>query len=201
MNRAKIVALCTLAACGYGIVHDQITVRVCSEYFSVAHPPLFPTDSPTLLALCWGVAATWWVGLALGTVLALVSHAGPGAPTPAASFYQPVGVLLAVMGLAAFAAGLVGYGLTRGGFVPVPGVVRRIVPVWKEARFVAAWCAHLTSYLVGAAGGALVCLRAWNARGRPAALALMPRGRAATVRAGCIALVGALVWWWRWRAH
>jgi len=46
-----------------GIAHDEITVRVCAEYFTIAHPPLFPTASRTLLAACWGIAAT--VGLAL----------------------------------------------------------------------------------------------------------------------------------------
>ena len=64
------------------------------------------------------------------------------------------------MGLAALAAEAVGYGLTRGGFVPVPTFVERIVPAGKEARFMAAWCAHLTSYLVGTAGGAWVCFHA-----------------------------------------
>ena len=92
----------------------------------------------------------------------MVAQAGPGEPAPVAAFYRPVGMLLAVMGFAAFAAGLAGYGLTRGGFI---------------------------------------CWRVWNTLGRPMAIALLPRGRAATVRAGLIVLAGAAVWWWRWRAR
>ncbi|HEU4754510.1 MAG TPA: hypothetical protein VFU47_15485, partial [Armatimonadota bacterium] len=57
-------------------MHDQVTVRVCVEYFTVAHPPLITTDSPTLLALAWGVVATWWVGLALGVMLGLAARLG-----------------------------------------------------------------------------------------------------------------------------
>ena len=56
----KIVALCTLAAIGYGLVLDQITIRICEEYFTVFHPQVLPEgSSKTLLALAWGVLATW----------------------------------------------------------------------------------------------------------------------------------------------
>jgi len=70
MQFLKIVGLGVLAAIGYGIVHDQVTVRVCLEYFTIFHPRLISSTSPTLLALAWGVAATWWVGLPLGLGLA-----------------------------------------------------------------------------------------------------------------------------------
>ena len=62
---AQIILLSILSACLYGVVHDQITIRVCLEYFTVAHPPYFPTHSPTLLAICWGVAATAGIGAVL----------------------------------------------------------------------------------------------------------------------------------------
>lgn len=182
-------------------MHDQITVRVCEEYLSVAHPPLFPTSSPTLLALCWGIAAAWWVGLALGAALAFVSGAGSGEPLPVRAFYRPVGVLLVVMGSTAFAAGLIGYGLTQGGFLPVPTFVEAMVPTGKEIRFMAVWAAHSASYLVGVTGGAWVCFRAWQARGKPAGLPLLPRGWAAWLRTAVIVGVGAAVWWWRRRTR
>lgn len=40
----KIVLLCIVAAALYGIVHDQFTARICVEYFSIGHPPLFHSD-------------------------------------------------------------------------------------------------------------------------------------------------------------
>lgn len=55
---AKIVFFCVLAAVVYGLLHDQVTAHLCVEYFSVAHPPVFHTGSPFLLALGWGVIAT-----------------------------------------------------------------------------------------------------------------------------------------------
>ena len=80
MKKLQIVLLSVLAACSYGVIHDQITARLCIEYFTVAHPPLFHTGSTTLLALCWGVSATAGIGAALGVVLAMVSQSD--GPTP-----------------------------------------------------------------------------------------------------------------------
>jgi hypothetical protein len=71
----KIVALCTASAVLYGICHDQVTARVCVEYFTVGHAPIFHTESPTLLAFWFGTMATWWVGLILGVLAALAARA------------------------------------------------------------------------------------------------------------------------------
>ena len=51
MQAIRIILLATLAAIAYGVVHDQVTARICVEYFTIGHPPVFRTTSPTLLAL------------------------------------------------------------------------------------------------------------------------------------------------------
>jgi len=61
MQFTRIVLTCVVASVLYGILHDQVTAHICVEYFSVFHSPVFPTESPTLLALGWGVIATWWM--------------------------------------------------------------------------------------------------------------------------------------------
>jgi hypothetical protein len=33
-----IILLSIASAVGYGIVHDQITARICIEYFTIGHP-------------------------------------------------------------------------------------------------------------------------------------------------------------------
>src|ERR1700742_3819758 len=78
MEFAKIILFCLAAAIVYGILHDQVTAHLCVEYFTVAHPQVFHTQSPFLLALGWGVIATWWVGLPLGILLAAVARLGTG---------------------------------------------------------------------------------------------------------------------------
>ena len=76
MQFIAIVALCVLAAVTYGVIHDQVTARVCVEYFTIGHPPIFGTDDPTLLGIGWGVLATWWVGVILGIPLAAAARLG-----------------------------------------------------------------------------------------------------------------------------
>lgn len=73
MEGFKIVLLCIVSAVVYGILHDQVTARVCVEYFTIGHPQVFQTESPTLLALGWGIIATWWSGLLVGIALAFTS--------------------------------------------------------------------------------------------------------------------------------
>src|SRR5439155_1067124 len=99
MQAIRIILLATLAAIAYGVVHDQVTARVCVEYFTIGHPPVFNTDSPTLLALGWGVIATWSVGLLLGVSAALVSRLGHRPKYTAACLVRPIAVLLVVMGV------------------------------------------------------------------------------------------------------
>src|SRR5688500_10199748 len=76
MQSLAIIALCILFAAVYGILHDQFTARVCVEYFTIGHPPVFDTEDPTLLGLGWGVIATWWVGLIMGLPLAVAARLG-----------------------------------------------------------------------------------------------------------------------------
>jgi phosphotransferase system glucose/maltose/N-acetylglucosamine-specific IIC component len=70
----QIVCLSTWAAIVYGILHDQVTVRVCLEYFTVGHVPIFGDQPPTILAILWGTTASWWMGAFLGIFLALALY-------------------------------------------------------------------------------------------------------------------------------
>lgn len=50
MEALRIVALSVLAAVTYGVLHDQVTARMCLEYFTVAHPDVVGHE-PTIIAL------------------------------------------------------------------------------------------------------------------------------------------------------
>src|SRR5947199_10373702 len=95
---AAIILLCIAGAVVYGIIHDQITARICVEYFTIGHPAIFGTDDPTLLGLGWGVIATWWVGLILGVPLALCSRVGAWPQFTAGRLGRPLAVLLMIVG-------------------------------------------------------------------------------------------------------
>ncbi len=169
MESLKIIALCVVAACLYGILQDQVTARVCVEYLSVWHPPIFATQSPTLLGLGWGVVATWWVGAMLGVGLALCARAGRAPKLAAADLLRPVGRLMLVVGAVALLAGLVGYALARSGEVFVVGPVAEEVPAARHARFLADLWAHNAAYLAGFIGGIVLCVRTVRRRRRAGA--------------------------------
>lgn len=166
MPSIRIVLLCVAAAVLYGITQDQVTARVCVEYFTVGHPPLFDTDSPTLLAFGWGTVATWWVGLPLGLGLAVAARAGKGPQRSASELVGPVAQLLGVIAVAAVAAGLVGWLLARAGVITLaPYLANRIAPD-RHAAFLADGAAHLAAYAVGGLGGVVLSWRVWRARQR-----------------------------------
>ena len=160
--------MCIGAAVVYGIAHDQVTARVCVEYFTVGHPPVFGTDDPTLLGLGWGVLATWWVGLLLGVPLAVAARAGSRPKRSVGSFARPLAILLAVMAACALAAGVLGWFLGRNGVVLLVGPIAHALPPDRHVPFLADLWAHSASYLVGLVGGVVLMVLVWRSRGRAA---------------------------------
>ena len=166
MQSLGIVFLCVVAAVLYGATHNQITARVCVEYFTIGHPPMFGTDNPTLLGLGWGICATWWVGLLLGVPLAVAARAGRRPKRSIESLVRPVAWLLAVTAVCALGAGSIGWLLALSGAVFLVGPIANEVPPARHVPFLADLWAHSTSYLVGCVGGVVVIVRVWRSRGR-----------------------------------
>ena len=153
MESLKIIALSFLAAVAYGILHDQVTARVCLEYFTEAHPRIIASRDPTRLALAWGVVATWWVGLPLGLILAIASRAGSPPRRSARELIRPLLLLLGIMAALALAAGIAGFVAAQSGRASIPTPLSTRIPPGRHARFIADLWAHRMSYLSGAAGG------------------------------------------------
>jgi hypothetical protein len=168
----KIVGLTVAAAVLYGILHDQVTARVCVEYFTRGHPPIFGgLESPTLLGLAWGVIATWWAGACVGVPLAIASRVGPWPQLAARDLVKPLLMLFLVMGICAGTAGAVGWHRAERD-IELRRSVAEVAPPNHQVAFVAAWFAHSASYFVGFAGGAvlwcIVLIQRWTRRaGRP----------------------------------
>lgn len=165
MQFLKIVFLCVFAAIVYGMIHDQVTAHLCVEYFSVFHPPVFATNSPTLLGLGWGIIATWWVGLLLGVLLAISSRVGSRPKLAVADIAKPIAILLLVMAASAIVSGFVGYAMGKHGVIFPPAWVAARLNPSAHARFMADWWAHGASYAVGLIGGVIVCVVQFRKRG------------------------------------
>ena len=168
MESLKIVAFSVAAAICYGILHDQVTAQVCVEYFTVAHPPVFPTQSPIWLSIGWGVIATWWVGMPLGALLSAAARIGDNPKLCAAELRRPIVLLMACCGLLAMLTGLIGAALVSASVVPVPGGWAEAIPPERHVAFSFAAWAHTASYLTGAVGGLFLVGRTAWLRGRSA---------------------------------
>jgi hypothetical protein len=164
MQSIAIVLISILAAVIYGVMHDQVTARLCVEYFTIGHPPVFDTDDPTLLGIGWGIIATWWVGLVLGVPLSIIARAGVRPKRNAKSLIRPIAILMGVNAVCALAACGVGWLLAIRGVDTLSPWMAALVPAEKHASFIADYYAHLTSYSVGFLGGLVVLAIVWRSR-------------------------------------
>ena len=164
MESLKIILLSIVAAVAYGIVHDQITARICVEYFTIGHPPIFGTDDPTLLGIGWGIVATWWVGFMLGVPLAVMARAGKLPPRSAASLVRPIAILMLVSAVGAILAGIVGWYLASHGIARLAGPLAAKIPADKHVAFLIDGFAHSASYAVGFIGGLVLMTLVWRWR-------------------------------------
>jgi hypothetical protein len=160
----KIVAMSVFAAILYGVTHDQVTVRICLEYFTIGHPPLILSKSPTLLALAWGVVATWWVGLPLGVILAMAARSSSRPKLSAAQVKPFVLRLLVVVGFLAALTGFVGYVLAIRGAIKLPEDWADLLPATARIPFLVDAWTHLASYVFGILGGGVVAVVIYRRR-------------------------------------
>jgi hypothetical protein len=155
LMKMRFVAVCIAFACLYGVLHDQVTARICLEYFTVWHPPLVNSQDPTVVALAWGIVATWWVGLLLGIPLAFVCRAGRRLPLSVREVLPLLGWLFLGMTICAVLAGVVGYL-----FAPESLAALNRYDGPNKRGFVTNLFTHNASYLSGTVGGAMVIFAA-----------------------------------------
>ena len=163
MEAFKIAITCVIAAVFYGIVHDQFTARICIEYFTIFHPPIFHTQSPTLLGIGWGVLATWWVGVFFAVPMILSARAGSNPTLRAAELLPSIASLLAVMAGSAVLFGTIGYVLARNGVLATDWLTFTPSPSLRY-RFMADWWAHTASYGTAFVGGVVLCVMTFRRR-------------------------------------
>lgn len=166
-SSVQIVLLSIGGAVIFGVFQDQVTARVCIEYFTIGHPNYWHLQDPTLLAFEWGVIATWWAGFLMGVPLALSARISRSRPKLSAhDLLRPALILLASMGIVALIAGVAGYVTARTGGVYLVGALASLVPQTKQVAFLADLWAHSAAYVSGFLGSIIVCIWSWRKRGR-----------------------------------
>jgi len=146
-----------VAVVGYAMLQDQVSARLCPEYFTVLHPPIPGLTDPTLLGICWGFIGGWWGGIVLGYAAGLVSTLGPRPPLAPRDFVKPLVVLMCAVGTV---TALCGYSVWRHAnmlSVSLEGMDELIPPERHRAALVVA-SYHLVAYASATIGGVVVCV-------------------------------------------
>ncbi len=157
MTSLKIIIKSILLSICYGILHDTITANVSLEYFTVGHPKIIESQSPFMLALIWGVIATWWVGLILGTLISISTQIGKLPKLNLKEILPLMIKLLVVMMGSALLAGVVGFTLSELGVFRLNSNLADQIDPDLHSNFLAAGWSHGASYLIGILGAIYLC--------------------------------------------
>lgn len=150
MNRQAWIAFLAFAAkvvgltATMGVALDLVTAHVAVEYFTVHHPHVVDSESPIVMALIWGIGASWWFGLIAAIPLWWV-NCRRTIPLAQARIVAMVAKALAVT-WAIMMAMLVGF-YSVGSLVPD----RHRGPNFEhDRRLMAVALTHMTEYVLGA---------------------------------------------------
>ena len=130
-------------SCLLGIAIDMVTANVAVEYFTVHHPHIVDSESPWVMALVWGIGASWWFGLIAGVLLWWM-NVRRTQPLSSMRILQMivsslVVIWLVMMGIVAGVYGIAGR---------IPQNQRRVT-FESDRRLMAVALAHSTEYALG----------------------------------------------------
>ncbi len=154
-----IVLGTTLLACVLGICIDMVTANVAVAYFLPDHhPKVVESENPWVLALVWGIGASWWFGAIAGVVVATINHRREH-PLPPRRILKwaliACVVLWLLMIVVVFAV------ISVANTIPIEE--RR--PTFESDRnLVAVAVAHQLEYLLGAIAMLVIGVMTWRAK-------------------------------------
>jgi hypothetical protein len=169
----SVVAL----ACLFGVALDLVTAHVWVDYFTLHHPKVVESKSPIVMALVWGVGASWWFGAVAAGILWWFNRRRPH-PVPAGTLIRWTARAMVVLWLVMMAV--------LGGIYALIGLLpmeaRR--PTFDiDRRAMAVALTHQTEYVLGAI--VLIVLMVLVARrSRIIARAATPAPRSTSRRGG-----------------
>lgn len=156
--RYRFALLGLVAIVGYAMLQDQVSARLCPEYFTVLHPPIPGLTDPTLLGVCWGFLGGWWGGVLIGYVAGLLATLGPRPKLAPRELVRPLAVLVGVITTATALTGVSVWvhagmlGMTLDADMP------RVVPVERHRVLFTVACYHFVGYASATVGGVTVCV-------------------------------------------
>jgi len=143
VERAVFVLQVVAATCLLGIAIDVITANVAVEYFTVHHPHVVDSDSPWVMAVVWGVGASWWFGL-IAAVLIWWMNTRRATPLPRKRVFHmvvPSMILIWVIMM-----GILGGVYALAGQIPAE---ERRPTFESDRRLMAVAMSHASEYILG----------------------------------------------------
>jgi hypothetical protein len=164
-TRFRFAFLGMLGLVTYGILQNQVSARLCPEYFTQFHKPIPDVTDPTLLAVCWGFLASWWGGTLFGYVAGLVATLGPRPPLTTRDFVRPLLVyLVALTTVVAISGVSVWINSTNLGVSIDPSFTWQFPAVSRHKNLLIVATYHMVAYATATVGGVIVCV--WLGRER-----------------------------------
>jgi hypothetical protein len=163
--RAMLLGIGLLS--GYAVLQDQVSARLCPEYFTHFHNPIPGLTDPTLTGVAWGFLGAWWGGALFGYFAGIAATAGKRPPLTVRQLVVPM--LVTVLGIAAVTAlvgGAVAYYAEQFG-VQIDPYMAGPVPEERQRALLAVCCYHLASYVSAIVGSVACCV--WVGRVRSSA--------------------------------
>ena len=139
----RFVLQVVLATCLLGIAIDVVTANVAVEYFTVHHSHVVDSDSPWVMALVWGIGASWWFGL-IAAALIWWTNTRRTRPLPRKRIFRMVVRSLIVIWL--LMMGILGAVYAFAGLITPQ---QRRPTFESDRRLMAVAMSHATEYVLG----------------------------------------------------
>ena len=162
--RFRFAGMGLIAGVCFGVLQDQVSARLCPEYFTLFHPPIPGLNDPTLMGISWGFLGAWWAGLFLGYAAGLVATFGTLPKlTPRDVVRHLLFLMLYVGATVSAIGGIVWWHAELLGVSIDPGLGRLLPPEHHRALLVVS-CYHFAAYASSLCGSVVLCAWIWRER-------------------------------------
>jgi hypothetical protein len=168
--RFRFAVMGVTAGICYGALQDQISARLCPEYFTIFHPPIPELTDPTLLGLTWGFLGTWWAGLFLGYIAGLIATLSSRPKFAPCELVRPLLVLMGfIAAIVAISGGTVWWYSEMFG-VSIDPFLGKMLPQEHHRALLVVACYHFVGYVAAFGGSLVLFVWIWRERSKRSSL-------------------------------
>lgn len=160
--RAMLLGIGLLS--GYGMIQDQVSTRLCPEYFTHFHNPIPGVTDPTLMGVAWGFLGAWWGGALFGYFAGLTATIGKTPPLNVRQLVLPMALTVLAVGGAVAVTGWVVASYADQLNVEVDQYIAGPVPAERRRALMVVACYHQAAYILSIVGSIACCV--WVAHAR-----------------------------------